>query len=94
MGVAWIWSRSLMQILQLGNTFDIDAFVEQMDKAGPIVPRLIMSGAVEEPLFAVKTDLDLHLRAALTVILDYSSAGYDRRLRKRPAYHRSASGWR
>lgn len=64
-------------ILQFGNAFDIDAFVKEIDKAGPVVPRLIMSGAVEEPLFSVRTHLDLHFRAALNIMLDYSSARYD-----------------
>lgn len=75
--VAWTWYPWFIQIVQLGNAFGIDAFVEKIDKAGPIVPRLIMSGAVEEPLFAVRTDLDFHFRAALTIMLAYSSAGYD-----------------
>ncbi|KAL1948222.1 hypothetical protein VTO73DRAFT_12297 [Trametes versicolor] len=44
---------------ELGNIFDIDAFVENIDKAGPIVPRLIMSGVVDEPLFAITLQRDM-----------------------------------
>ncbi len=61
--IAWThYCRSLIEISQLGATFDIDAFVEQIDKAGPIVPRLVTSGAIQEPLFAVISDIILQFR--------------------------------
>ncbi|OJT03617.1 Aspartic protease [Trametes pubescens] len=62
--------QSAALIAELGATFDIDAFVEQIDKAGPIVPRLVTSGAIQEPLFAItlqRDTIDVSGKGQLTI---------------------------
>lgn len=44
--------------LQIANVVGTDTFVEQTPNSGPVVSRLILSDAIDEPLFSVR----LHVR--------------------------------
>ncbi|KAI0816835.1 acid protease [Trametes gibbosa] len=50
--------------------FDVDALVSQTDEVGPLIPRLALSGAIAEPLFAItlqRDTIDVSGKGQLTV---------------------------